>query len=90
MKNHENKFKEQLYESIYRKYSDDIYRLSLCFLKDEETAKKVTQQVFFSFYESFEKIAESDCYSYLIGKTKQLTNDIVKKKYTEEEVNKDD
>lgn len=77
MKKHENKFKEQLYESVYRKYSNDIYRISLCFLKNEETAMNVTQQVFFNFYESFEKIAEDDYYSYLIGKTKQLINDIV-------------
>lgn len=90
MKNHKNKFKEQLYESIYQKYSDDIYRLSLYILRNEEMAKNVTQQVFFSFYESFDKIAENDYYSYLLGKTKQLTNDIVQKKFTEEEVKRDD
>lgn len=89
MKNHK-KFKKQLYESIYQKYSDDIYRLSLYVLKNEEMAKSVTQQVFFSFYESFEKMAENDYYSYLLGKTKQLTNDIVQKKFTEEEVKRDD
>ena len=45
--------KEIQYESYYRRYVDDIYRLALYFLGNEALAERITEEVFLNVYKRF-------------------------------------
>ncbi len=78
--------RKKSYEDIYKKYADDIYKLSVYLMKDEEKAKDVTQQAFAILYESFDKVDENYLYACLVHEIKKMTNDIMQSKSTKEEV----
>lgn len=42
--------REEKFDSIYRAYETDVYKLSLYYTKDEHAAKDIMQKVFFEFY----------------------------------------
>lgn len=86
MESSEIKLRKKAYENIYKKYADDIYKLSVYLTKDEDKAKEVTQQAFAMLYESFDEMDESYLYASLVHEVKNMTNDIVQNKSTQEEV----
>lgn len=59
-------------EEIYNKYADDVYRLSLYLLKDENKAKEVTRQAFESIYKKLDEIDTDRIHSQLLIKAKRL------------------
>ena len=59
---------------------------SVYLTKNEDKAKEVTQQAFAMLYESFDEMDESYLYASLVHEVKNMTNDIVQNKSTQEEV----
>lgn len=60
------------YEQVYTMYADDVYRLSLYLVQDENKAKKITQQAFASIYKKWDEIDQDSIYSQLLIETKKL------------------
>lgn len=58
--------KEELYDEIYRKYHNDVYKISLYYVKDADAAEDITQNVFFQFYMRFQHINRDCIKAYLI------------------------
>ena len=42
--------KEKQYESFYRCYADDAYKITLYCLRNEKTAERITEEAFLNFY----------------------------------------
>lgn len=76
---------ERKFELIYRKYADDVYRVSLYLLKDEEKAMHLAQQAFANVYKKMNEIEEQSLRSHLIHEVKNLATDFLQNKETEEE-----
>lgn len=64
--------KEEIFDSIYRSYVDDIYRVCLYFVKDAYLAQDITQQTFLNFYEHFENVKPEFMRAYLIRTAKNM------------------
>ena len=60
------------YEQVYRLYANDVYRLSLYLVQDENKAKKITQQAFANIYTKWDEIDKNSIYSQLLIETKKL------------------
>lgn len=60
------------YEQVYRLYANDVYRLSLFLVQDENEAKKITQQTFANIYTKLDEIDQNSIYSQLLIETKKL------------------
>lgn len=69
------------YEQVYRMYANDVYRLSLYLVQDENEAKKITQQAFANIYTKLDEIDQNSIYSQLLIEAKRLA----KNQETEEE-----
>ncbi len=65
-----NKMKE--YEKIYERYANDVYRLSLYVLQDEEKAKDITRQTFANVYKKLQEIDEKSIHGQLLIEAKRL------------------
>ena len=64
--------KQKKYQKIYKSYVNDIYRICLCFLKDEKKAKDATEQVFVDFYKEFEEVDSAHIFPHLVHNAKRL------------------
>lgn len=64
--------KEEKFDSIYRAYKDEIYRISLHFTKDEYMAQEITQKAFFQFYLHMDGANIKNVRSYLIRTVKNM------------------
>lgn len=60
------------FEMIYEKYVNDVYRVALYLVKDEDKAKDITQQAYTNIYKTHHKIGENKIYSQLIYTAKML------------------
>ena len=60
------------YEQVYRLYANDVYRLSLFLVQDENEAKKITQQTLANIYTKLDEIDQNSIYSQLLIETKKL------------------
>ncbi len=57
---------EELFESIYHSYKDDVYRISLFFTKDEYIAEDVMQKTFLQFHIHQSNVNPDSIKSYLL------------------------
>lgn len=64
--------KEEKFDSIYRSYSDDIFRLCLYFTKDRDTAQDLAQQTFIKCYNHFEDVNPDCMHAYLMRTARNL------------------
>ena len=62
------------YEEIYRRYANDVYKVCLYYLKDEEQAKDVVEQAFRSLYEHINEVNPDYILGYLINKVKGVSH----------------
>ena len=62
-------------EKIYRSYKDDVYKACLHYMKNEDLALELAQQVFFNFYQHIDQ-AEIECaQAYLIRSARNVCID---------------
>lgn len=64
--------KEEKFDAIYRAYADDIYRVCVYFVKDEDVAQEIAQRTFVDFYEHFENVNPDYMFAYLVRTAKDL------------------
>lgn len=64
--------KQEKFDSIYRSYSNDIYRVCLYLLKNEQLAQEIMQQTFLICYDDFENVASDCVFAYLVCTAKEL------------------
>ncbi len=62
-----------MFEEVYEKYVDNVYKTCLFFAKDEHIAKDITHKTFLSFYKHFERVEPEKTRAYLIRTAKNLT-----------------
>lgn len=60
------------YEQLYRMYANDVYRLSLYLVQDENKAKKITQQAFANVYKKSSEIDKNSIRGQLLIEAKRL------------------
>ena len=82
----EETIKEKQYEIIYRTYSNDIYKICLYYLRDEDEAMNITQQVFWNFYSRFQTVDEEQYFTCLVRNTMNLINSRKNSGFRAEEV----
>lgn len=70
--------KEEKFESIYRTYETDVYRLCLFFTKDEHTAKDLSQRAFFEFYRRMDHINPDSARAYLFRTVRNMTYNLTR------------
>ena len=77
--------KEELFDSIFRMYVEDVYRACLYVSRNEDLAQEVTQQAFVNFYERFEEVKPECVKAYLIRAAKNLLSNYYRdhKKFVE-------
>lgn len=61
------------YEKIYRQYADDVYKISVYYLHDEEQAKEVVEKAFKSLYKHINEVHPDYILGYLLGEVKGMT-----------------
>ena len=64
--------KEEKFDSIYRSYSDDVFRLCMFFTKDNETAQDLAQLTFIKCYDHFEEVNPDCMHAYLVRTARNL------------------
>lgn len=64
--------KEEKFDSIYRAYADDIFKLCYYFTRDREMAQDLAQQTFIKFYDRFEDIDPEYMQAYLMRMARNL------------------
>lgn len=57
--------KEELFDNIYRSYSQEIYRVVLSVVNDSELSYDMTHQAFLNFYKHMENV-KPECYKHYI------------------------
>ena len=57
---------EALFESIYHKHKDDVYRISLYYTQDQYIAEDVTQKTFLQFYIHQSHVNQDSIRGYLL------------------------
>ncbi len=65
---------EEQFESIYRTYENDVYRLCLFLTKNHDVAQDLAQQTFINFYNHFEKVEMEKAFAYLTSIARNLHN----------------
>lgn len=60
------------YEGIYRRYANDVYKVCLYYIKEEEQAKDIVEQAFRSLYEHIEEVNPDYILGYLINEVKSV------------------
>lgn len=67
------RIKEEKFEEIYRTFQNDVYRISLYYIKDMHTAQDITQKVFYQFYMHYENINPDSVRAYLFRSARNLS-----------------
>lgn len=70
-------FEQQVYQ-----YQDRVYGFACSFLKDETTAKDVTQDVFIKFWEHHDEIDDDRALGWLLRVTRNACIDVFRKRKT--------
>lgn len=65
--------KEERFDSIYKAYADQVYRIGLYYTKDAYVAQEISQKVFINFYKHFDDIRKDGIRSYLIRSAQNLS-----------------
>lgn len=65
--------KEELFDSVFRAYQHDVYRISLYYSKNEHAATEITQKAFYNLYLHFENVKPECLRSYLYRTARNLT-----------------
>lgn len=60
------------FETIYKKYVNDVYRVAMYLVKDENKAQDIVRQVFASIYKQWRDIEEQSVYLQLLKETKRI------------------
>ncbi len=60
------------FEMIYGKYVNDVYRMALYLVKDENKAQDIVWQAFASIYKQWRDIEEQRVYLQLLKETKRI------------------
>ena len=68
-----DKTKEELFETIYREYYHDVYRISLYYTKNEHEAEDITQKVFYKLYQHLEYVKVEYVKGYLFRIARNLS-----------------
>ena len=63
------------FEMIYDKYANDVYRVALYLVKDEDKAKDIARQAFVNIYQTHHNMNENKIYSRLIYAVKKLAEE---------------
>ena len=71
--------KEEMFESIYRSYEEDVYRACLHLTMEEDLAREMTQQAFVNFFERFDTLEVECAKAYLIGSARNLVYNYYRK-----------
>lgn len=58
--------KEQSFENLYETYCNDVYKVSLYYVKDEYAARDIAQKVFFELYLHYDNVDMSKVRAYLM------------------------
>ena len=64
--------REKKFEVVYNSHVNDVYKVCLFYLKDEDKAADITQQAFFNFYKTFEKVHPDYTLAFLVREVKKL------------------
>lgn len=64
--------KEEMFDSIYRSYLNDVFHACLYLTKDIELAQEMTQQAFVNYYEHFDEVKPPCVRAYVIRTAKNL------------------
>lgn len=76
--------KEEMFNTVYKSYATDIYRVCLHLTEDEERAQEIMQQVFVNFYNRSENVDLDYAFAYLVCTAKKLAcnhqRDLMQKK----------
>lgn len=62
------------FDDVIDSYLQDIYRISLYLVRDEELAQKITRQAFLEFYDRFEEVKEELIFEELANTAKKLAD----------------
>lgn len=72
MKKDEGNTKEKKLEAVYRAYANDIYRVCLYYLRDEDKAADITQQVFLNYYKYSDEEKQEGVFGRLVYDARKL------------------
>lgn len=70
--------KEEKFESIYRTYETDVFRLSMYFTKNEQAARDIVQKVFFEFYLHLDNINLEHARGYLFRSARNMAYNLTR------------
>lgn len=60
------------FEMIYGQYVNDVYRMALYLVKDENEAQDIVRQAFASIYKQWRECDEKSLYLQLLKETKRI------------------
>lgn len=63
---------EEKFDSIYRSYSDDVYKVCLYYSRDYDVAEDLTQQTFMKFYHHIDSVEMENVRAYLVRTARNL------------------
>lgn len=78
--------REKQYEEVYATYADDVYKICIYYLKDEEKAKEIATQALINFYEIFDRVDSKYILGFLVREVKRLLASSEGHQFTDEEV----
>lgn len=64
--------KDEIFNSIYQTYADEIYRVGLHYTRDEHMAQEITQRAFYQLYFHIENVNMDSVRAYLIRTARNL------------------
>lgn len=78
--------KEEKFDSIYRAYKNDVYKLSLYYTRDEHAAKDISQKAFIEFYLHMDSVNIECSRGYLFRAVRNLATNLARdNKYRSQE-----
>lgn len=72
------------YENVYRKYADDVYKVSLYLTRQPRIAQDLTKQAFENLYKELDDLEETYIFGYLIQQVKSYAEEAIQQKSTDE------
>lgn len=65
--------KDEIFNSIYQAYANDVFKTSLKYLQDEDAARDITQKTFFQFYQHMDNTNIQFVRAYLVRSARNLS-----------------
>lgn len=78
--------REKNYEVVYDSYANDVYKICFYYLRDENQAANITQQVFLNFYKVYDEVNPDHILGHLVREAKRLLASSQNHQITGEEV----